>query len=107
MRIALLALLILPLSIKAAPDYTYCEITGLAFGANKDFVAAVAARIVDRQGLTGNAACQAIWKDAYATGKRLSSGGKWSELDTVKWQKLQDFETKIIDNIISNLKLGS
>ena len=99
-------LLLFPLSVYASPDYTYCEITGLALGANKEFVGSVAARIVDRQGLTSEPGCKAIWKDSYNTGKRLSAGGKWSDLDWAKWQKLQDFETKVLDSVIDGLHLG-
>ena len=107
MRIPALALVaLLPLSVSATPDYTYCEITGLALGADKEFVGSVASRIVDRQGLTREPGCQAVWQDAYRTGKRLSSGGQWSELDAVKWRKLQDFETKVLDSVINGLQLG-
>ena len=107
MRLPLIALLLLsPFPAVAAPDYRYCEITGLALGADKEFVGSVAARIVDWQGLTGEAGCQAIWKDSYATGKRLSAGGQWSDLDSVKWQRLQDFETKVLDSVIDGLHLG-
>ena len=102
--LALVALLSFPAS--ATPDYTYCEITGLALGADKEFVGSVASRIVDRQGLTGEPGCQAVWQDAYRTGKRLSAGGQWSELDAVKWRKLQDFETKVLDSVINGLQLG-
>ena len=105
-RLAIISLLLLPLSSTGAPDYTYCEITGLALGAEKEFVGSVAARIVDRQGLTGESGCQAVWKDAYRTGKRLSTGGQWSELDAVKWRKLQDFEAKVLDSVINSLQLG-
>jgi hypothetical protein len=104
--LVIVSLLLLPFSALAGPDYTYCEITGLALGANKEFVGSVSARIVNRQGLTGESGCQAVWKDSYATGKRLSAGGKWSDLDSVKWQKLQDFETKVLDSVINGLHLG-
>ena len=107
MRLLVIApLLLFSSSAFAAPDYTYCEIAGLALGADKEFVGSVAARIVDRQGLIGESGCQAVWKDSYATGKRLSAGGQWSDLDSVKWQKLQDFETKVLDSVISGLQLG-
>ena len=102
--LALVALLSFPAS--ATPDYTYCEVTGLALGADKEFVGSVASRIVDRQGLTSDAGCKAAWQDAYRTGKRLSAGGQWSELDAVKWRKLQDFETKVLDSVINGLQLG-
>jgi len=104
--IALTALLFGALPADAAPDYKYCEIAGLAFGSNKDFVGSVAARIVDRQGLTGEAGCQAVWQDAYKTGQRLSAGGHWTTLDSVKWRKLQDFETRVLDSVINGLQLG-
>jgi hypothetical protein len=100
-------LMLLSFSSVAEPDYTYCEITGLALGADKEFVGSVAARIVDRQGLTGESGCQAVWQDAYRTGKRLSAGGQWSQLDAVKWGKLQAFETKVLDSVINSLHLGS
>ena len=102
--LALVALLSFPTS--ATPDYTYCEITGLALAADKDFVESVASRIVDRQGLTGESGCQAVWQDAYRTGKRLSAGGQWSEQNALKWRKLQDFETKVLDSVINGLQLG-
>ncbi len=104
--VAIPLLLLLPLPAIAAPDYTYCELTGLALGANKEFVGSVGARIVNRQGLTGEPGCQAIWKDSYATGKRLSAGGQWSDLDSVKWQRLQDFENKVLDSVITGMNLG-
>ncbi len=104
--LAMAPLLLLSFSAIAAPDYTYCEITGLDLGADKEFVGSVAARIVDRQGLTGEPGCQAVWKDSYRTGKRLSAGGQWSDLDSVKWQKLQDFEIKVLDSVINGLHLG-
>lgn len=99
-------LFLLSFSSVAAPDYTYCEITGLALGADKEFVGSVAARIVDRQGLTGDPGCHAVWQDAYRTGRRLSAGGQWSDLDAVKWRKLQNFETRVLDSIINGLQLG-
>ncbi|KGM54899.1 hypothetical protein N800_02235 [Lysobacter daejeonensis GH1-9] len=100
------SLLLLPFTASAAPDYKYCEITGLALGADKEFVGSVAARIVDKQGLTGESGCQAVWADAYQKGKRLSAGGQWSKLDMVTWQKLQDFETKVLDSVINGMQLG-
>jgi len=107
MRIPILALVaLLSFPTSATPDYTYCEITGLALGAGKEFVGSVASRIVDRQSLTGEPGCQAVWQDAYRTGKRLSAGGQWSELDAVKWRKLQDFETKVLDSVINGLQPG-
>ena len=107
MRFLVTALLLLfSFSANATPDYSYCEITGLALGADKEFVGSVAARIVDRQGLTGEAGCVAVWKDSYNTGKRLASGGKWSDLDAVKWQRLQDFENKVLDSVISGLHIS-
>jgi len=107
MRILLFtSLLLLPLTAAAAPDYKYCEITGLALGADKEFVGSVASRIVDKQGLTGEPGCKAVWADAYKNGKRLSAGGQWSQLDLVTWRKLQDFETKVLDSVIQDLQLG-
>ena len=104
--LAIVPLLLLSFSSVAAPDYSYCEITGLALGADKEFVGSVASRIVDRQGLTGEPGCQAIWQDAYRTAQRLSAGGPWSDLDSIKWRKLQDFETKVLDSVIQGLHLG-
>jgi hypothetical protein len=98
--------LLLPLTASAATDYTYCEITGLALGADKEFVGSVASRIVAKQGLAGEHGCQAVWADAYQKSKRLSAGGKRSQLDMVTWQKLQDFETKVLDSVIKDLQLG-
>ena len=103
--LVLAAFLLLPFAASAAPDYNYCEITGLALGADKEFVGSVASRIVDKQGLTGDSGCQAVWADAYQKGKRLSAGGQWSKLDFVTWQKLQDFEAKVLDGVIKNLQL--
>ena len=105
-RLAIVPLLLLPFSSAAAPDYSYCELTGLALGADKEFVGSVASRIVDRQGLTGEPGCRVIWQDAYRTGQRLSAGGQWSDLDSIKWRKLQDFETKVLDSVIQGLHLG-
>lgn len=100
------SLLSLPLAATCAPDYTYCEVTGLALGADKEFIGSVASRIVDKQGLAGEVGCQAVWADAYAKGKRMSAGGQWSQLDIVTWQKLQDFETKVLDSVVQDLQLG-
>jgi hypothetical protein len=94
----------LPSLAAPAPDYSYCELAGLALGAQKIFVGSVAARIVDRQGLSGKG-CSAVWTDAYTTGERLSRGGKWSELDAVKWDRLQTFESKVLDAVISGMDL--
>ena len=104
-RILLPILLAFASQANGATDYGYCEITGLALGAEKEFVGSVAARILDRQGLMGDPGCQAVWQDSYRTGKRLSTGGEWSELDRVKWQKLQDFEAKVLDSVINDLGL--
>ena len=107
MRVLVLAsLLLAPLAASATPDYTYCEITGLALGADKEFVGSVSSCIVDKQGLTGDLGCQAVWADAYQKAKRISAGGEWSQLDSVTWQKLQDFETKVLDSVIKDLHLG-
>lgn len=107
MKLLLAALLMAtPLPAASAPDYKYCEITGLAFGAGKDFIASVASRIADRQGLNGTPGCQAVWQDAFNDGKRLSAaGGLATDIDFVKWQKLQDFEERVIDALIENLNL--
>ncbi len=105
-HLTIIPLFLLSFSSAASQDYSYCEVTGLALGANKEFVGSVAARIVDREGLTGEPDCQAVWQDAYRTGKRLSTGGQWSDLDSVKWRKLQDFETKVLDSVINGLHLG-
>ena len=104
-RVAVIPLLLLSFPSISAPDYTYCEIAGLALGADKEFVGSVASRIVDRQDLVGEPGCQAVWQDAYRTGKRLSAGGQWSDLDSVKWAKLQEFEIKVIDGVIADLQL--
>lgn len=89
--------------VQAAPDYHYCEIAGLAFGADKEFIGSIASRIANRQGIILDAGCRAVWKDSFETGKRLSAGGTWSDLDNVKWQKLAAFEAKIIDRLIDDL----
>lgn len=106
MRFLAAMLLLTSFSATGAPNYTYCEIAGLAFGAEKEFIGTVASRIVDRQRLLGNPGCHAVWKDSFETGKRLSAGGPWSDLDHVKWRKLQDFETKVLDSIVDRLQLG-
>ena len=107
MRVFVLLLqLLLPLAASAAPDYKYCEITGLAFGAGKELVGSVASRIVDKQGLMGEDGRHAVWTDAYQKGKRLSAGGKLSQLDKVNWQKLKDVENKVLDSIIKDMQLG-
>lgn len=101
-----LALVLAPLVANAAPDYRYCEIAGLALGADKELVGSVASRLVEKQGLIGTPGCTAVWSDAYQKGKKLSAGGKWSQLDMVTWQKLQDFENKVLDTIIKGLPSG-
>lgn len=101
-----LALLLAPHVSYAAPDYRYCEIAGLALGADKEFVGSVASRLVEKQGLIGTPGCTAVWQDAFQKGKQLSAGGKWSQLDMVTWQKLQDFENQILDSIIKGLPSG-
>lgn len=98
-------LLLIPASAFAAPDYKYCELAGLAFGAKKEFVGAIAARLVEKQGLQGTPECVAVWSDAYSKGERLSAGGEWSQLDAVTWDKLQDFEARIADAVIKGLDL--
>ena len=99
-------LLCTPMAAIAAPDYKYCELAGLAFGAKKDFVGSIAARLVDKQGLNGTPACVAVWSDAFQKGQRLSMpGGTQSQLDVVTWMKLQTFETRVVDAVIKNLDL--
>ncbi|MGQ4661180.1 hypothetical protein [Lysobacter sp. F6437] len=102
----ILALFLASFAANAAPDYGHCEIAGLALGADKELVGSVASRIVENQGLIGTPGCTAVWRDAYKTGKRLSAGGNWSELDMVTWQKLQDFENSVLDSIIKGMPAG-
>jgi len=105
-RIIVSLALLLPSVAIAAPDYRHCEIAGLALGANKDFVGAVASRIVEKEGLIGTPGCTAVWQDAFQKGKQLSAGEKWSQLDLVTWQKLQDFENSVLDAVIKGLPSG-
>jgi hypothetical protein len=63
----------------------------------------VASRLVERQGLLGESQCHVVWADAFHQGKRLAVGGRWSQQDAVTWQKLQDFETRVVDAVIKNL----
>ena len=91
----------------AAEDYQYCEITGLAYGLDNKFIAALGLRILGKQGLESDETCDAIWQDAHDTGKRLALGAtdKWSKEDWDKFSKLSQFEKKVLDSIIKNLDL--
>jgi hypothetical protein len=89
----------------AAPDYKYCELAGLAFGAKKELVGSVASRIADRQKLLGTPECVAVWSDAYTKGERMSVAEKLSPLDAIAWNKLQDFENSILDAVIGQLNI--
>ena len=91
----------------AAEDYQYCEITGLAYGLDNKFIAALGLRILGKQGLEADETCDAIWQDAHDTGKRLALGAtdKWSKEDWDKFSKLSQFEKKVLDSIIKNLEL--
>jgi hypothetical protein len=104
---AVLAALFLtaPLAAQAEPDYKYCELAGLAFGAKKELIGSVAARLVSRQGLDGESGCVAVWSDAFSKGERLSALGLgWSRLDVVTWGKLQSFEESVVDSIVDGMK---
>ena len=103
-----ITLILLTTCFVAAEDYKYCEITGLALGSGREFVAAVSYRIMQRQNLVGNSVCHAVWSDAYKTGQKLVSRDVKTQQDFAvgaAWKKLQDFEQKVIDSIIENMQI--
>ena len=100
-----ITLILLTTCSVAAEDYKYCEITGLALGAGKEFVGAVSYRIMQRQNLVGNSACHAVWSDAYKIGQKFASGDMKTQQDFAALKKLQDFEVKVIDSIIENMQI--
>ena len=88
-----------------ASDYKYCEITGLAFGAGKNFIGSVSYRIMEKQKVVLDSVCQAVWRDAFKTSQKFSSDAKKTDQDIATMLKLSEFENKIIDSIIENMQI--
>lgn len=90
---------------KAKPDpLVMCEVAGAAYGAQKDFVASLAARLVSKAGLDSrDARCGPIWREAYQIGKKTSQGnvGTQSEMEVI--MRMQAFEAKVLDAIIEKV----
>lgn len=89
----------------AAVDYTYCEIAGAAYGAEKEFIGNIASHVVFRQGLIQDSACLAVWRDAHGAGRRVSSTKNWAKSDLTTFRKMLSFETMVLDSVISGLNL--
>lgn len=104
LKIGLAALMTMPVASLASEEKTgYCELAGLAFGADKDLVGSIAARLVTRSGLMGDATCQSIWSEGFRQGERIASGAQDTSDDIYAWERLQSFENRVLDSIIDDL----
>lgn len=90
---------------KVKPDpLLMCEVAGAAYGAQKELVASIAARIASRAGLNSrDSKCGPIWREAYQIGQRTSQGnvGSQSEMEVV--MRMQTFEAKLLDAVIDKV----
>lgn len=103
---ALMISMVVAPNLAWAADYGYCEIAGFAYGAKKELVASVAARIAEKSGLTpSDKACGAVWREAYQIGARMGQGFPSSEADFDSWKRMQDLEKKILDALIKQMAL--
>lgn len=109
MRTAFLVIFaILALPVDAAPvsreeAVSYCEIAGLAYGAKKDLVGSVAARVAEQAGLipARSAECAGAWAAAVKIGQRGVLGS--TSADYQRWKKMQEFEKDVLDALIKLL----
>ena len=84
----------------------YCEIAGAAFGAQKDFIGSLASRLVDKAGLSAaDPQCGPIWREAYKIGLKASQGSIGSQADMDLVMRLNAFEKKVLDAMITTLGL--
>jgi hypothetical protein len=97
----LFALAIFPAIASAAPDY--CELSGLAIGAKKEFVGSIAAELANRQDVYGSPSCDAAVADGIKRGKRLLSGRR-SSRENEDWTKLLAFESEVLNAVIANMQ---
>lgn len=87
-------------SIYGDEKYKYCEIWGIAGGADDHFIQTIAGRILQKQGLYHNETCGAVMRDAYQFGKKFATGSQLDEGSVQRWKKYQDFRDKVADKII-------
>jgi len=103
MKRTLFALILLPLTANASTESDYCELAGLATGANKEFVSSVAGELANRQDILGSPECDTVMENAIKRGKHLFSGKRSKERDE-DLAKLLEFESEVLDAVIENMQ---
>jgi hypothetical protein len=82
-------------------DRTYCEVGGYFAGEGENFLSSLAHRALVREGLSSDAQCSSIWKDAVEIGRRVSAGQtQFSDADLKTADKAIAFRRKIQDFIL-------
>jgi len=95
-----------PCVTAAQQDRTYCEVGGYFAGEGDNFLSSLARRALVREGLSSDAQCSSVWKDAVELGKRVSAGStQFSEGDLRTADKAIAFRRKVQDFILQGAGL--
>lgn len=101
-NITALSVLMLATTLAQAQERPYCELVGMALGADRDLAATIGTRIITRNGQLGTPGCQADWNAGYEIGSRARNGTA-TALDQAPLTALDAFEAEIADVIIARL----
>jgi len=104
MKYKLLIVVLLICSSKVALSeenkYKFCEIFGLAGGANDDFTQTLASRMLEKQGIEFDKICLAVKQESYRFGKDFVAGKNINNENAKRWMNYQSFRDEITDNIL-------
>jgi len=102
MKKIIILLVFLGFSSTAIADekYKYCEISGIASGADDGFIRSLTDRIMDKQSLSFDKVCSSVRRDSYNFGRQYSQGTNLSNADHLRWQKYQNYRDEVMDSII-------
>jgi hypothetical protein len=87
------------------PDtLSLCELAGSAYGAQKQFIGSLAARLLDKAGLSAaDPKCGPIWREAYQVGLRANLGDIKSQADMDLMLRLYAFEATVLDAVLKGI----